>query len=129
MKTVTINLKDYGELVGADYSFGEATIDIPFSEYTALLLKRRKAAEKDEFEEKRTKFRQTVEEYINSGYSPRLSELNYNCLMILFKRFSAEEKQKIVKKLEEELTDNPDLKYMGQIVNARQLLEGLKENV
>ena len=54
--TITINLKDYGELIGEDYSFGSATINITLKEYKHLLNLKNQKEENIKHKEKENQF-------------------------------------------------------------------------
>lgn len=129
IKKVTIKLKDYGELVEKDYSFGDATITITLEEYVELAQKRNEKFQEERLDKEINNFYKDVEGYINKGYSAEKSREKYENVITKFKKFPGKTKNKLYHTLSESLEEAKDLKYMGQVANVNIILEGLKNNI
>lgn len=129
MNKVTMKLKDYGELVGEYYSFGDATITISLEDYTELVQKRNEKLKEQDIEKEINRFYRDVEEYINTGYSLEQSQIKRVNIMKRFNMLPDKTKNKLYHTLSETTEENKDLKYMGQIANINILLKELKQNL
>lgn len=120
-KTITIDLKDYGELLGEDYSFGSATINITLKEYRHLIYLRSQEIESNKEKEKEKQFLTKFEDTINS------SSIKYEQKQELLNKFSELKNKDAILNNLESLTDEMDsLRFISQKSNALGLIEYLK---
>lgn len=120
-KTITIDLKDYGELIGEDYSFGSATINITLKEYKHLIYLKNQEIESNKEKEKEKQFLTKFENTISS------SSIRYEQKQELLNKFSElKNKDAFLNNLETLIDEIDSLRFITQKSNAYALLEYLK---
>ena len=120
-KTITIDLKDYGELIGEDYSFGSATINITLKEYKRLVYLRNQEIESNKQKEKENQFLLKFENAISS--SPVQHEQKQE---ILNDFLHLKNKEAVLNNLETLIDEIDSFRFIAEKSNAYALLKYLK---
>ena len=121
--TITINLKDYGELIGEDYSFGSATINITLNEYNHLLNLKNQKEENIKHKEKENQFLSKFEDAVKSYSMQRKQkeELLNDFSKLKNKEATLDTLETLINKIE-------SLRFIAEKSKAWSLLEYLKTN-